>query len=98
MPKSLHSAQNNVFLDLLKSARIDQGVTQVQLAKALQRQQTDISKVERGVRRLDVVELQAWLTALNYSFPKFSIELDRRIAAISLLSAGSRKRMRVRDT
>ncbi len=46
------------FLRLLKAARLERGLTQVQVAKALKRHQSFVSKCESGERRVDVVELQ----------------------------------------
>lgn len=41
---------------MLVRARMEAGLTQVQLAKRLSRPQSFVSKVERGERRLDLVE------------------------------------------
>jgi transcriptional regulator with XRE-family HTH domain len=41
---------------MLVEARKESGLTQVQLAERLSRPQSFISKVERGERRLDVIE------------------------------------------
>jgi transcriptional regulator with XRE-family HTH domain len=41
---------------MLVEARRESGLTQVQLAERLSRPQSFVSKVERGERRLDVVE------------------------------------------
>jgi transcriptional regulator with XRE-family HTH domain len=47
------------FLRLLKQARIEAGLTQVEVAKKLKRPQSFVSKIESGERRVDVVELSA---------------------------------------
>src|SRR5512140_3634439 len=95
MPRTLHTEQNKVLLDLLRSAREHAGVTQVQLAERTGMRQTDISKTERGVRRLDVVELHQWLAALEVSFVAFATELDERLSALSLArSPGGRRASR----
>ncbi|HEY8950079.1 MAG TPA: helix-turn-helix transcriptional regulator [Rhizomicrobium sp.] len=44
------------FIGLLTEARRKAGITQVQLAKALKRPQSFVSKYERLERRLDVIE------------------------------------------
>lgn len=66
---------------MLREARVRQGVTQGNLADALGFSQSDISKVERGVRRLDVLELRAWVSALGVSFLAFATELHERVSA-----------------
>ncbi len=60
-----------MLLQLLVEARRQQGVTQVDLAKRLRERQSWISKCERGVRRLDVVELEIWCEALGIPLREF---------------------------
>jgi transcriptional regulator with XRE-family HTH domain len=45
------------FLGRLKQARVEAGLTQVDVAKAIKRPQSFVSKIESGERRVDVVEL-----------------------------------------
>lgn len=77
MQKSLHSVQYSRFLNQLRAARESVGVSQVELASRLRVEQSLISKCERGVRRLDVVELQLWLRALGLEMGEFVAELER---------------------
>jgi len=79
MLKSLHSRHNDVLRDLLRSRRELQRLRQLDLATRLGRGQATVSKVERGTRRLDVVELRAWLNALDIDFVEFVRELDQRL-------------------
>jgi len=81
MLKSLHSRHNDVFLNLLRSRRETQRLRQLDLAARLGRGQATVSKVESGTRRLDVVELWAWLNALDIDFVAFVRELDQRLKA-----------------
>ncbi|WP_073466570.1 helix-turn-helix domain-containing protein [Rhizobacter sp. OV335] len=101
MPRTIKIAPENVLLELLRSARERSGVTQVQLAERTGMRQTDISKSERGVRRLDVIELHEWLAALGVSFVVFAQELDERLTTMALLKAqqsrGVRRRTRKPD-
>ena len=41
----------------LRSARLEAGLTQVEAGKKLKKPQAYLSKIERGERRIDVVEL-----------------------------------------
>ena len=91
MPQSHKTTPDAVFLALLRAARTQTGITQVQLAERTGLRQTDISKSERGVRRLDVLELHGWLTALGVSFVAFAKELDERLTAIALVKAQQSK-------
>lgn len=71
MTKSVFSAKYTRFRAQLASARKDSGLTQAQLAKKLGWQQTDVSKVERGVRRLDVIEFLAFAKAIGIDVDQF---------------------------
>ncbi len=55
--KSLHSEAYRRFLELLKRARREAGLTQVDVAQRLGRPQSYVSKCESGERRVDVIEL-----------------------------------------
>jgi transcriptional regulator with XRE-family HTH domain len=46
------------FLEKLRAAREQAGLTQVDVARKLARPQSFVSKCESGERRVDVVELQ----------------------------------------
>lgn len=77
MSKSLHSADYQLFLRLLREAREAAGLTQVQLAERLRSTQSFVSKCERGERRLDVTELRGWCRALKVPFATFAAQLDK---------------------
>jgi transcriptional regulator with XRE-family HTH domain len=79
MSKSIHTKQYAVLLELLLEARSKTEVKQRQLAERLQMTQSSISKVERGERRLDVIELRAWCKAIDASFLSMMAELDKRL-------------------
>ena len=53
---SLHTKRYMAFLRRLREARREAGLTQVQVAKALRKPQTWVSKYELGERRVDAVE------------------------------------------
>jgi transcriptional regulator with XRE-family HTH domain len=86
MQKTLHSAQHQILLSLLKQARTDQSITQEMLCERIGMSQSDISKVERGVRRLDVLELRLWLRGLNIPLVAFAKDLDARLRAAELMA------------
>jgi transcriptional regulator with XRE-family HTH domain len=58
MVKSIQTREYAYFVDRLKQARLEAGLTQVQVAKKLKRPQSHISNIESGQQRVDVVELQ----------------------------------------
>lgn len=47
-----------VLLRLLKQCRREAGLTQTDFAKALDRPQSFVSDIERGLRRLDLIQLR----------------------------------------
>lgn len=87
MQKTLNSAQHQILLSLLKQARTDQSITQEMLCERIGMSQSDISKVERGVRRLDVLELRLWLRGLDIPLVAFAKDLDARLSAAELVTA-----------
>jgi len=58
MKRSLHSKEYKDFTERLKTARLESGLTQVQVSKKLKRPQSYVSNIESGQQRVDVVELQ----------------------------------------
>ena len=57
--QSIYSSDYKTFLNRLRQARLAKGLTQVRVAKALGKPQSFVSKIERGERRLDPLELRA---------------------------------------
>lgn len=55
--RSVHSVRYKAMLARLRAARLEAGLTQVQVAQALRREQSVISKSERGERRIDPIDL-----------------------------------------
>lgn len=57
MPKAIYRSEYDVFLTLLKARRVKAGLTQAECSSALGRPQSFMSDVERGVRRLDIIQI-----------------------------------------
>ncbi len=58
MKKSIQTKEYAVFVERLRTARLEAGLTQTQVAKKIGRPQSHISNVESGQQRVDVVELK----------------------------------------
>ena len=58
MTRSTQTKEYAYFVERLRKAREEAGLTQVEVAKKLKRPQSHISNVESGQQRVDVVELQ----------------------------------------
>ena len=57
MNKTIYSKEYRTIIELLKKARIESGLTQVEVAKKLKKPQSYISKCEARERRVDLLEL-----------------------------------------
>lgn len=57
MSKSIYSSEYKTVIKKLREAREAAGLTQAEAAEKLSKPQSYISKIERGERRVDVVEL-----------------------------------------
>lgn len=71
MKKSIHTKEYAVFVERLKTARLEAGLTQVQVAKKLKRPQSHVSNVESGQQRVDVIELQRFAKMYNKNINYF---------------------------
>jgi transcriptional regulator with XRE-family HTH domain len=79
MPKSIHTAEYRVFLDLLRQVRLEAGLTQDELAERLGVTQGFVSKSERGDRRIDVLELARFCAVMDSSLAAFAVRLERSV-------------------
>lgn len=57
MAKTLYRTEDSVLRAMLRDAGERAGLTQIDVSAAVGKSQTFLSDVERGVRRLDVIEL-----------------------------------------
>jgi transcriptional regulator with XRE-family HTH domain len=80
MKKSIHTKDYAVFLKVLIEARQKAGLTQAQLGSKLPFGQPGISKIERGERRIDVVELRLNCKRLGLGLEDFIRDLELRLA------------------
>ena len=83
MEKTLNSARNELLCQMLQDTRIAVGLTQVQLAAKLNVHQTEVSRVERGITRVDLLELYDFLEAMDVPLLEFVAELEDRLNAMS---------------
>ena len=77
MPDSIYTPAYQRLCYLLTEARKEAGLTQEELAECIGRQQSFVSKYERGQRRLDVIELIEIASAIGTE----ASDLIRRIEA-----------------
>ena len=80
LDKSVHSAGQTAFCELMIKARKTAGLTQHELAKRLRRPQSFVAKYEGGERRVDVVEFIEICKALETDPNKLFKVLIQRAA------------------
>ncbi len=81
MDKSLTRPEYRLFVSELRKARKEAGLNQAQLGKRLGETQSFVSKVERGERRLDLIELDTFCGAFGISLVDFSRRYVRALSA-----------------
>ncbi|MFJ2537219.1 helix-turn-helix domain-containing protein [Pseudomonas sp. NPDC087614] len=72
MTKAIYRREHEILLQVLKRMRVESGMTQAQCSAALGRPQSFMSDVERGVRRLDIVQLRDLCLVLKTDLSIFS--------------------------
>lgn len=75
-PAPVHRIQRQHLLQLLRSVRLEAGLTQLACSRALERPQSYISDVERGARRMTLLQLQEFCIVCNTSLRQFVERLE----------------------
>ncbi|WP_207837520.1 helix-turn-helix transcriptional regulator [Pseudomonas sp. 43(2021)] len=83
MTKAIYRREYEIFLALIKTKRASAGLTQTECSAALGRPQSFMSDVERGSRRLDIIQIHDLCTVFGCDFVAFMRELDEAIATLS---------------
>jgi transcriptional regulator with XRE-family HTH domain len=66
MKKSIHTKERSAFVERLREARTEAGLTQVEVAKKLGCTQSWVSKIELGELRVEAI----WLSRLAKLYKK----------------------------
>jgi len=77
--KSIHKDEYSILLRRLRELRTSAGMTQVDLSTALQRPQSYVSDVERGSRRMDLLQLREFCNACESSLTEFVDEFEQEL-------------------
>ena len=80
MQKSIYTTQQRHFLTLLRLIRKEAGLTQQQMAARLDTLQSRITDYERGVRRMDLMELKQVCLAAGVTLPEFVQRFEAMVA------------------
>ncbi|MGM8936689.1 helix-turn-helix domain-containing protein [Pseudomonas neustonica] len=81
MVSSIHRDEYVVLLRLLRQYRVESGLTQGQFAQALERPQSFVSDMERGFRRIDLIQLRDICEVLNISLLDFVSRFEAELSA-----------------
>ncbi|HEX8174647.1 MAG TPA: helix-turn-helix transcriptional regulator [Pyrinomonadaceae bacterium] len=79
MKKKVYIAQRSCLVNLLREMRVEAGLTQVDLAERIERDQTFVSKYESGQRRLDALELREICQAIGITLEEFARRLEKAL-------------------
>lgn len=91
MSKTLYRTENLELAALLRQLREDAGMVQTALADRMGRNQTFVSNVELGIRRLDLVELRDYCGSLDISLARLIERWEARLKPVGPRS-GQKKR------
>lgn len=80
MTKAIYRPEYEVFLEILKRRRIAAGLTQVECSNALGRPQSFMSDVERGSRRLDIIQIRDLCQVLGCDFLELLQEFQNHLS------------------
>lgn len=79
MPKTIYRPEYAVLVELVREMRVKAGLTQTDLSKTLGVTQSHLSDVERGTRRLDLIELRDLTGACGFSLSDAIAEFEVRL-------------------
>lgn len=71
MAKSVYSRESKILAEFLANARKRAGLLQAEVAQKMSNDQTIISKIESGQRRIDVVEFHDYAKAIGHDPAEF---------------------------
>ncbi|HEX8552177.1 MAG TPA: helix-turn-helix transcriptional regulator [Abditibacteriaceae bacterium] len=74
--ESVYQREYQILLLHLRETRRKAGLTQEDVAARVRWERTVITKIESGVRRIDAIELRAYVNALGYDFEAFVHDLE----------------------
>nr|WP_318533590.1 helix-turn-helix domain-containing protein [Pseudomonas cichorii] len=80
MARALNRREHQVLIKLLRTIRENASLTQAECSRALGRPQSFISDVEKGLRRLDIVQLRDLCAVLGYELPQFISAYEKALA------------------
>lgn len=77
MKKRVYIAQRKLMTELLRGIRLEAGLTQVELAERIGKDQAYVSRYESGQRRLDLLEVREVCQAIGITLEEFVRKLEK---------------------
>lgn len=78
--RSIYTDEYKHFINKLVEARKAAGLTQEEVAERIGQTQAFVSRCEQGQRRLDIIELRAFLRVFGIAFDEFVITLNHELS------------------
>ena len=79
MPKSIYRPEYAVLVEMVREMRLEAGLTQTDVSTQLGFTQSHLSDVERGTRRLDLIELRDLAGVCGVSLADAVSEFEARL-------------------
>lgn len=76
MKKRVYIAQRSRLVALLREMRVEAGLTQIDVAAHIEKDQTYVSRYESGQRKLDVLEVREICQAIGITLEEFAKRLE----------------------
>jgi len=94
MSKTIYRTEYATLLRMLREARLAAGITQIQCSVEMGRSQSFVSDIERGIRRLDIVQLRDLCRVFGITLTEFVTEFENDLAAKGTQHKNSSKKRR----
>ena len=82
MTKSIDRWEYRAVLDLLRTVRLEAGLSQATLSAMHGHPQPWASGVERGLIRLDLLQVHSWVASCGADFIEFAARFQKRLDAL----------------
>ncbi|WP_313424917.1 helix-turn-helix domain-containing protein [Stenotrophomonas rhizophila] len=79
MPKTIYRPEYAVLVELVREMRLEAGLTQTDVSSQLGVTQSHLSDVERGTRRLDLIELRDLADVCGVTLGNVVSEFEARL-------------------
>ncbi len=79
MKKRIYITQRGRLVSLLREMRIEAGLTQMDLAAYIEKDQAYVSRYESGQRKLDVLEVREICQAIGITLEEFAKRLEKAL-------------------